>query len=106
MKIPKPCCVLALVLAASAAAQSAGELRGAAAVEPLTNESPAKIVIDPPLAEPLSHRRVVIQYRSENLHFAPVFESASVGISPHANHQPIDQGVVQFIVGDGERIRP
>jgi Family of unknown function (DUF6130) len=41
--------------------------------QPLQNEPPAKIIIDPPLAEPLSHGRVVIQYCTENLHIVPVF---------------------------------
>jgi hypothetical protein len=129
-----------LLMAASvAAAQTAREVRGAAAVEPLQNEPPAKIIIDPPLAESLSHGRVVIQYRTENLHIVPVFGPATLAVSPrighihvtvddatwhwadasgnpviiqglapgrhkiliqlvNANHQPIDQGVVQFAI--------
>ncbi len=47
--------IVACLVPASAAAQTAREVRGAAAVEPLQNEPPAKIVIDPPLAELLSH---------------------------------------------------
>jgi len=61
-------------------------VRGAAAVEPLQNEPPAKIVIDPPLAEPLSHGLVVIQYRTENLHMAPVFGPAALAVSPRVGH--------------------
>ena len=78
--------VLASLVAASAAAQTAREVRGAAAVEPVANEPPAKIVIDPPLAEPLSHARVVIQYRTENLHLAPVFGPAALAVSPRVGH--------------------
>jgi hypothetical protein len=63
-----------------------GEVRGAAAVEPLENEPPAKIVVDPPLAESLSHGRVVIQYRAENLHIVPVFGAAALGVSPRIGH--------------------
>ena len=74
--------VIAFLVAASATAQTAREVRGAAAVEPLQNEPPAKIVIDPPLVEPLSHGRVVIQYRAENLHIAPVFGPAALAVSP------------------------
>jgi hypothetical protein len=78
--------VIACLIAASAAAQTAREVRGAAAVEPLQNELPAKIIIDPPLAEPLSRGRVVIQYRTENLHMAPVFGPAALSVSPRVGH--------------------
>ena len=78
--------IIACLVAASAAAQTAREVRGAAAVEPLQNEPPAKIVIDPPLAEPLSHGRVVIQYRTENLHIVPVFGPAALAVSPRVGH--------------------
>jgi hypothetical protein len=72
--------------AASATGQTAREIRGAAAVEPLQNEPPAKIVADPPLAEPLSHGRIVIQYRTENLHVVPVFGPAALAVSPRIGH--------------------
>ena len=78
--------IIACLVAASGAAQTAREVRGAAAVEPLQNEPPAKIVIDPPLAEPLSHGLVVIQYRTENLHMAPVFGPAALAVSPRVGH--------------------
>jgi cell division septation protein DedD len=78
--------IMALLIAGSGAAQTAREVRGAAAVEPLQNEPPAKIVIDPPLAEPLSQGRVVIQYRTENLHMAPVFGPAALAVSPRVGH--------------------
>ena len=51
-------------------------------MEPLQNEPPAKIVIDPPLAESLSQGRVVIQYRTENLHIVPVFGPAALAVLP------------------------
>jgi hypothetical protein len=78
--------IIALLVAGSGAAQTARAVRGAAAVEPLQNEPPAKIVIDPPLAEPLSHGLVVIQYRTENLHMAPVFGPAALAVSPRVGH--------------------
>ena len=114
----------------------------AAPVEPLANEPPAKIIVDPPLAEPLSHGQVVIQYRTEHLHIVPVFGSAALAVSPrighlhvsvddapwhwvdasglpvaivglpagphkvliqlaNANHQPLDQSVVEFTIPTG-----
>jgi hypothetical protein len=78
--------VMVILVAGSSAAQTAREVRGAAAVEPLQNEPPAKIVIDPPLAEPLSHGRVVVQYRTENLHMAPLFGPAALAVSPRVGH--------------------
>ena len=78
--------IISCLVGASAAAQTAREVRGAAAVEPLQNEPPAKIIIDPPLAEPLSHGRVVIQYRTENLHLVPVFGPAALAVSPRIGH--------------------
>jgi hypothetical protein len=78
--------LIACLLAAPVAAQTAREVRGAAPVEPLQNEPSAKIVIDPPLAEPLSHGRVVIQYRTENLHIVPVFGPAAPAVSPRIGH--------------------
>ena len=58
--------VAAIVLcAATAMAQNATDRCRPAPVIPLASEPPAKIVIDPPLAEPLASRGVVvIQYCS------------------------------------------
>ncbi len=78
--------ILIAGLAAPAWAQTAREVRGAAAVVPIENEPPAKIVVDPPLAEPLSFARVVVQYRTENLHLAPVFGPAALAVSPRVGH--------------------
>jgi hypothetical protein len=78
--------IIARLLARSAAAQSAGAIRGAAAAEPLQDEPPARIVVDPPLAEPQSHGRIVIQYRTANLHVAPVFGPAALAVSPRIGH--------------------
>jgi hypothetical protein len=74
------------LMVASDSAQTAREVRGAAAVEPLQDEPPAKIIIDPPLPEPLSRGRVVIQYRTENLHIVPVFGPAALSVSPRVGH--------------------
>lgn len=74
------------LIAASAAARTAREERGVAAVQPLQNEPPAKIIIDPPLAEPLSRGVVFIQYRTESLHIVPVFGPAALAVSPRIGH--------------------
>lgn len=76
----------ACLMAAPGGAQTARQVRGAAAVEPIANEPAGKIVVDPPLAEPLSRGLVVIQYRTEHLHIAPVFGPAALAVSPRVGH--------------------
>ena len=79
--------VAAVVWASTAMAQTAREIRGPAAVVPLTGEEPpAKVVIDPPLADSLAHGRVVIQYRAENLRIVPVFGPKALDVSPRIGH--------------------
>lgn len=56
-------------------------------VIPVENEPPAKIYIDPPLAEPLASRGVaVIQYCAENLHIVPVFGAKALPVTPRIGH--------------------
>jgi len=81
--------VAAVVLYATAAlAQSAKDGCGPTPVIPLTSEEPpAKIVVDPPLAEPLASRRVaIIQYCTQNLHLVPVFGPNALAVSPRVGH--------------------
>ena len=70
-----------------AAAQRPTDKCRPATVIPLAVEPPAKLVIDPPLAEPLASRGVVvIQYCAENLHFVPVFGPKALAVSPRVGH--------------------
>ena len=81
--------VAAIILyAMTAVAQSATHTCGPTPVIPLTSEQPpAKIVIDPPLAGPLASRGVaVIQYCAENLHLVPVFGPNALAVSPRVGH--------------------
>jgi hypothetical protein len=80
--------VAAIVLyAMTAVAQSARDTCRPAAVIPLASEPPAKIVIDPPLAEPLASRGVaIIQYCTQNLHLVPVFGANALPVSPRVGH--------------------
>lgn len=68
------------------AAPTARDVRGPAAVVPLSGEPPVKLFVDPPLADSLAHGRVVIQYRAENLRFAQVFGTAALDVSPRIGH--------------------
>ena len=77
----------AALYASASFAQTAGEVLGPAGVVPLTSPQPAaKIIVDPPLAEPLSHGMVFIQYRVENLRIVPVFGPKALDVSPRIGH--------------------
>ena len=81
--------VAAIVLyATTAVAQTATDNCRPAPVIPLAgSEPPAKIVIDPPLAEPLASRGVaIIQYCAQNLHLVPVFGPNALAVSPRVGH--------------------
>ena len=72
--------------ASGAFGQSARDIRGADPVVPLENEPPARIVVDPPLPEPLAKGFLFIQYRAENLHIVPVFGPKALDDSPRIGH--------------------
>jgi hypothetical protein len=65
---------------------AAQSVRQAAPVVPIKHEPPARIIVDPPLAEPLSRGVVFIQYRAENLHIVPEFGPAALAASPRIGH--------------------
>ena len=77
-----------VLYAMTAMAQNATDICRHAPVIPLgsASEPPAKIVIDPPLAEPLASRGVVIQCCTENLHIVPVFGPNALAVSPRIGH--------------------
>ena len=77
---------LGAVIVTSASAQSAKDVVGATPWEPLEHEPAAKLVVDPPLAEPLSRGAAVIQYRTENFRILPVLGTAAVNVTPRAGH--------------------
>ncbi|WP_245214907.1 DUF6130 family protein [Pararoseomonas indoligenes] len=76
-----------LGLIGPALAQTAGDVLGPAGVVPLTApQPPARIIVDPPLAEPLSRGFVFIQYRAENLRIQPVFGPKATEVTPRIGH--------------------
>jgi Family of unknown function (DUF6130) len=88
-KVALVLCVAGMMLYESTAfAQSATQTCRPAQVIPLTGPEPApKIVIDPPLAEPLASRGVVvIPYCAENMRIAAVFGSGALAVSPRVGH--------------------
>ncbi len=99
----------AIVLyAMTAVAQSATDTRRptdsckSAPIIPLPSEQPpAKIVIDPPLAEPLASRGVVIvQYCAQNLHIVPVFGPSAVAVSPRVGHIHVSVDDASWVCAD------
>src|SRR4051795_10532340 len=51
-----------------------------------TAEPQPKIVVDPPLPEPLSRGVALIRYRTENLQILPVFGPQALGVSTRIGH--------------------
>jgi hypothetical protein len=74
------------VLATSAFAQTAKEIRGGSPYVPVTNEPAPKLIVDPPLAEGLAQGVFWAQYRVENLRIVQVFGAAASQISPRVGH--------------------
>ena len=74
------------VLATSAFAQSAKEVRGASPYVEIKNEPAPKLIVDPPLAEGLPLGVFWAQYRVDNLHIAPVFGAGALQVSPRVGH--------------------
>ncbi len=72
--------------AQSSFAQSAREVRGASPYVAIENEPAPKLIVDPPLPDPLTRGIVQIQYRVENVHIAPVFGAGALNVSPRVGH--------------------
>ena len=51
-----------------------------------TAEAAAKLVVEAPLAEPLSRGVAFINYRTENLQVVPVFDPQAANLSPRIGH--------------------
>ena len=75
-----------VALCTGAWAQTATEIGRPAAVLPIESEAPPKLVVYPPLAEPLARGVVVVQYRTENVRVIPIFGKAGVDVSPRVGH--------------------
>jgi hypothetical protein len=87
-------------------AQSAREVRGASPLVAIQDEAPARLIVDPPLPEPLALGRVFIQYRTENLRVVPVFGKGALTVSPRVGHIHItvDDAPWHFVDASGETI--
>jgi hypothetical protein len=96
-----------VVLCASAAVtQSARDVRGPSPLIAIENEAPPKLIVDPPLPEPLSRGLVFIQYRTENLRVVPVFGKGALEVSPRIGHVhvTVDDSGWHFVDASGETL--
>jgi hypothetical protein len=60
----------------------------------------AKLVVDPPLAEPLSRGVAFINYRTENLQVVPVFGPQAANLSPRIGHLHVAVDGAQWVWAD------
>jgi Family of unknown function (DUF6130) len=74
------------VVATSAFAQSAREVCGPSPYGAVENEPAPKLIVDPPLPDPLARGAIQIQYRVENVRIRPVFGAGAVNVSPRVEH--------------------
>jgi len=74
------------LLATSAFAQSAREIRGGSPSIAIENEPAPKLIVDPPLADGLAQGIFWAQYRVENVRIVPVFGARAVDVSPRIGH--------------------
>jgi hypothetical protein len=85
---------------------SAKDIRGLSPLIAIKNEAPARLIVDPPLPEPLSQGRIFIQYRTENLRVLSVFGEGALDVSPRIGHIHItvDDAPWHFVDASGETI--
>ncbi len=76
----------ATVLATSAFAQSARDIRGASPYVAIENEPAPKLIVDPPLPEGLAIGVYWAQYRVENLRIVQAFGPGATQVSPRIGH--------------------
>jgi Family of unknown function (DUF6130) len=94
------------MFAGVAFAQSARDIRGPSPLVAIENEPPARLIVDPPLAEQLAQGLVFIQYRTENLRVVPVFGKGALDVSPRIGHVHItvDDAPWHFVDASGETV--
>jgi pimeloyl-ACP methyl ester carboxylesterase len=78
--------VAGTVLATSAFAQSARDIRGGSPYVAIGMEPAPKLIVDPPLPEGLAQGVFWAQYRVENLRILPVFGVGALEVSPRVGH--------------------
>jgi hypothetical protein len=88
------------VLATSAFAQSAREIRGGSPYVAIENEPAPKLIVDPPLAEGLAQGIFWVQYRVKNVRIVQVFGPGAVDVSPRIGHLHISVDDLPWLWAD------
>ena len=86
MKVALISASVGALLALSATAQTARDIKGPTELVAIPDEAPPKLINDQPIAEQLALGRVMIQYRTENLRIQPVFGKGALSVSPRVGH--------------------
>jgi hypothetical protein len=89
-----------VLLAASAFAQSAREVRGASPYAEIENEPAPKLIVDRPLPGPLAQGIFQAQYRVENVRILPVFGAGALTASPRLGHLHINVDDLPWLWAD------
>ncbi|TAU83238.1 hypothetical protein ELI40_08065 [Rhizobium leguminosarum] len=87
-------------------ARSDRDIKGPSPLIALVGEPPPTLIVDPPLAEPLSRGLVFIQYRAEHCRIVPVFGQGALGVSPRIGHVhvTVDDLPWHFVDASGETL--
>jgi len=98
--------LLSAAAAVTVSAQSAREIVGPSPLVAIENEAPPRLIVDPPLAEPLTRGLVFIQYRAEHMRIVPVFGTGALDVSPRIGHVhvTVDDAPWHFVDASGETI--
>jgi hypothetical protein len=74
------------------------------AISSPASQEPARLVVGPPLPEPLARGLVVIQYRAENLRIVPVFGAGALNVIPRIGllHVTVDDAPWHWVDASGE----
>ena len=78
--------VLGSMLATTAVARPIDTSREASQFVPISNEPPAELFVDAPIAGPLARGAVIIPYRTKHFRILPIFGASAVDVSPRAGH--------------------
>ena len=103
-------CLVAMTAAISNATEGqTPNARGGSTPSPLVaiaNEPTPRLIVDAPLAEPLTRGVVFIQYHTEHLRVVPVFGVGALGVSPRIGHVhiTIDDLPWHFVDASGETV--
>lgn len=90
----------------AAPSRSARDIKGPSPLIAIDGEAAPTLIVDPPLAEPLSRGLVFIQYRAENCRIVPVFGIGALEVSPRIGHVhvTVDDLPWHFVDASGETL--